>query len=393
MKKIFLFILLILAGTFVCFADDASGDKNQTNISKIKFRGSASLPFAYYFSNDPTVGTGHISPVDYGYAYDYTDGGDRGYNNHFPGDEGRELKASYASIDIMLAFKYSLIAPFLQGKHLLTRDNNIAFSALFEITPVSLEGGLSITITPVPFLVLSAGTKFGSGWNVIPFNAYGMARNNYSGDDSQLDKEIATGDHFYGPLMKNWFSARFQFDTSALFKKNIQRWTHIIMLAEPVFTNTLLLNYPFYARPYIWQTVTTQNGWNFASTFAAGYKIPVIIDERKKQAEKKQFLGSVLHTNFSISILMYTEVSTSLTHHFDSVMSKQGWGSDFTTVKFGPIFLFDLPCNFNAMAGVHWANGKLYSDESIGNLDFMNREYQDWYVRFYRFFVGFGWEF
>lgn len=388
-KKLCILIFLIITAALYC--NENKEDKDE---SKVKFRGTIMIPALVYLSHDPTVNINHFSPSNDTYRYNYTDKGDPHYKHHSRGDEGREIVGSEVGIDTMLSFRYSMIIAAFQGEHPVSRDNNITFTTIFDINPLSMEGGLEISVTPIPFIVLSAGTTFGTGWNFPDSGAYGLARNNYSGNDPGLKKKIYGEDHLFGPVMHNWFSFTFQFDWGDMIENpKASRWMHFFLTGTATIESTYLLTYPHYLQPFMWTGSETMNGWNFTTEFALGYGIPIVLDERKDEAEKKMFLGPVRHRAFTLTVAVMVDTSMSLTYFNSSKMADQGFGSDFVDVAFGPALLFDLPCNLEALVGFYFANGKTFSDETIGNIDYLNREYQDWYIAPSLLVLGFGWNF
>jgi hypothetical protein len=296
-------------------------------------------------------------------------------------------------IESQIESTFSIIYPVLRGNHFLLKNNNLEQKFTFNVSPVSITGGMSLILTPIPFLTFEAGTSFGTGWNIPSIGIYGLARANYSGNDPDIAEEVIESDNFFGPVMENWLKCTLQFDFSPITPENVQRWTHILMLASFGFNNTLLLNYAYPDRPYYWTTSITLNGWNFNSNFVIGYIIPVIIDERKEEAEKKQWMGAVRHNNFSIVMLMIAELSFDLTHYYYSRMADNGWGSDFVSCNFGPAINFNLPYNLELFFGAQWHNNIKYSSGTIGNEDFTKRENEDWYLSFYRIIFSITWNF
>ncbi|HBD95213.1 MAG: hypothetical protein A2015_01455 [Spirochaetes bacterium GWF1_31_7] len=82
-----------------------------------------------------------------------------------------------------------------------------------------------------------------------------------------------------------------------------------------------------------------------------------------------------------------------ITRNQYSPMASKGWGSDFMTVLFGPMAFFELPNNLYAILVFNWQNGRVYSNETVGNADFTKREYEDWYVYYKKIAFVFGWNF
>lgn len=389
MKKIFLIIFFIILLIYCCYSDN-SGDVSE---DLIKFRGSLSLSLLYYFPNNPLKVDKHISNIDYGYKYDFTDDGDEDYEYHDKDDPGSTIEAVPYEIETQIESTFSIIYPLLRGNHFLFEDNNFTQKFIFKVTPISITGGMNIILTPLPFVILEAGTTFGSGWNISALHLYGLARDNHCGKDPDISENTIESDNFFGPVMENWFTCTLQFDFSPITPEKVQRWTHIVMQASFEFNNTLILNYAYPDRPYYWATNLRLNGWEYNSSFVIGYEIPIIIDERKEEAEKKQWMGAVRHNNFSIMTVIEAGICIDLTHFNYSKMADKGWGSDFISCEFGPAIIFDLPNNLGLFIGAQWENDKKYSEETVGNVDFMKCEYEDWYIKFHRIIFSFEWEF
>jgi hypothetical protein len=365
MKRLMLIILSIVF--ILRLSSDESDDalKGGNDGRKIKFRGEINLDIQTKFGNQEGVIVNHTSPSS--------------------GKIKPRLKADVS---------YSIIFPVNLSRHSLFNDSNCELNFLFSLTPVTISGGGEICFSPLPFLSFTAGTTFGTGWN-IPDLANGLARDNSGGYVDTEPKEMLIKDSFFGVVMQNWLSMKIKFDLAAFFKrnKNFNRWTHFVFAVKTEFLCTTLLNYSFYERPFVWQTSTLMNGWTFGSSFFLGYKIPVIIDNRLDEAEKKRFLGAFYHTNFSITLGMSAALKVELTHYNDSKMAEKGWGSDFTKTKFGPVMMFDMPCNLSATFGVDWENGQTYDQNNADSNDFKKMKYEDWYVKFNSIFISIGWEF
>ncbi|HOV14674.1 MAG TPA: hypothetical protein PK771_10350 [Spirochaetota bacterium] len=313
------------------------------------------------------------------------------YKRHNLGDPGRIINSGWGGLEGKIYINYAMIAPFLRADHFLFDNNYIALRLKSQISPVSLNTGAEIEISPIAFLVFYSGFMFGSGWNV-GFN--GLGRNNALGFIKDKPKEILK-EPFYGVFFQSWFTTTFQFDVAALMPAQNKRWSHIVMKFSPTIKYMGVLNVPE-SQPFEWEAQGGEhfNGWYLGGDYLIGYQIPVIEDIRKDEANKRQFLGFVKHNDFKITLMMWMEfIDVHLTHYFDSRMQDKGWGSDFVTMRFGPNIMFNLPSNFFAMVGFHFRNGRGYTYETAGNLSFMLREYQDWYVYFERIALVFGWGF
>ena len=67
-----------------------------------------------------------------------------------------------------------------------------------------------------------------------------------------------------------------------------------------------------------------------------------------------------------------------------STMANGGWGSDFVTMDFGPLFNFKLGKRQNLTVLLQFKNGRDYTDATIGNRFFEYRVYENTYYYLYR---------
>lgn len=386
-----IFILIILTA-LKAYSEDNSTDNQGENSKIVKFRGGIYLPMHWAFPYDRTKSDNHISLPSYSYYYDYTDDGDPKYKHHKKGDLGSVISPTYLNGKALFGCYYSIILPLLKTDHFLLNSNEVKFTVSTDITPVSLVSCVDISFTPVAFLSFDAGVQIGTGWNIDGIGA-GLARDNSGGVIKNEYKDILMKDSFYGPLLKTWLSATLQLEISAVMPESYQRWTHIKILAIPSFEFMELLNYGYYDRAFYWELDRKLNGWTFTCDFSLQYKIPVIEDPRKDEAENKMFMGAVKHNNFMITLGLWTSLYFMLTHYNDSPMRNHGWGSDFIECSFGPNIIFDLPYNFSFLIGFIWKNGMIYSSDSIGNNDSNKYKYEDWRIFFEKIAWSFSWDF
>ncbi len=394
-------IVIFLSFLFIAnlFAD-SSGDlklskPDNANPFLMKFRGDVTLGTAYYPPHQSGVKSSNRWSNVTTTKLDYTDLGDANNLYHSAGDPGRVINSGlggYGGLEGKFYINYSMIAPFLRGDHFLINNNSITLRLKSELTLVSWSNGAEIEISPIAFLLFNSGFFFGTGWDASAFS--GMGRNNALGLIKDKPKEFLK-ESFYGVVFNSWFSATFQFDIAALAPKPYKRWTHFIMKFSPQFEYVGLMNVSD-SQAFDWeaQGYSYLNGWYLSGSYVIGYQIPVIQDNRKEEAEKKTFMGYVKHNDFKISLLMWMEINEMhLTHYFDSQMKDGGWGSDFVPLRFGPNIMFNLPSNFMLMIGCHFTNKPAYSSETVGNLAFSLRKYEDWYTNFNRIVVAFGWNY
>ncbi|OHD09057.1 MAG: hypothetical protein A2086_00230 [Spirochaetes bacterium GWD1_27_9] len=355
----------------------------------MKFRGDIWFSGCYYFPVLDGIKTNYFNNINYS-KLNYTNENDTNFTHHYKNDPGR-MVGGWGGLEGKLYVDYSCIAPFFRGDNFLISDNKINFKFKFELSPVSLSAGLEFVLTPVAFFQFYAGVMLGSGWN-IGFN--GLGRNNTDGRIKDKPQKVLA-ENFYGVVIKNWFILRLQFDLAAVMPINYKRWTHIILLAISKFERLELTNVDS-TQPYEWENDggKRMNGWYLYSDFLVGYQIPVIEDRRKQDAENKTFLGYVRHNDFSIYMFMLLQIyGLHITHFSDSMIKDRGWGSDFVSLRFGPTIYLTLPNNFYAFIGFNFLNDITYTDDSIGNLSYMKRKYDNWYVYFGRILLTFGYSF
>lgn len=158
---------------------------------------------------------------------------------------------------------YTISTPL--GDHWLLSGANLKLGGWMQVTPVTVKPGASITFTPMPFLVFSAGGEAGTGWDLGPFKG-GMGA--YSGKETDYNQ----GSTFAEWYLKTWFQGTFQFDTGAIIAGD---WTHVLMQ----FT------YQAYYQAYTgaknqelwtWQCSGNRvNGWYEYMCGILGYQLPI----------------------------------------------------------------------------------------------------------------------
>ena len=113
--------------------------------------------------------------------------------------------------------------------------------------------------------------------------------------------------------------------------------------------------------------------------------------------KRNLLFGQFLKRNSIIFVIhkgiFFTINYVNLTHYLDSQMNDEGWGSDFIYIGFGPYIRFDLPYNLFCNIILQIKNDKKYTSETVGNLDFQTREYEDWYLYLDSIQFNVGWKF
>ncbi|NOY09587.1 MAG: hypothetical protein GXP33_12190 [Spirochaetes bacterium] len=311
--------------------------------------GTLSLSFqgAYTFGNSEGWGiNGGFAPLSYKVV-------DSSQLSHKTDDPGRSLGTTWGGAQAKAVVSYLLKYPFLTGNGALFKDNSIAYKFSGELSPVSVNALVSVTVTPAALLKLSAGAEAGTGW-YAGFNGLGR---NLAG----INNDAPRHEPFSGVVCRLWLSAAFQFDVGAVVPGE---WMHIVMAAVPkveyrTFTgadnNT----------PWQWEADEGENfnGFKFKSTYFLGYQLPLAVDTVGILVDTEQYMGKTAAL---------------------STMESGGWGSDFVKVYFGPLANIRLGEKSNLTVLFQLKNGRDYTDETIGNRFFEYRSYSGWYIALYR---------
>ncbi|MBI9103317.1 MAG: hypothetical protein JEY99_12945 [Spirochaetales bacterium] len=306
---------------------------------------------AYYPDQHAGYGAGSFVPFDYT-PVDPPDG--------FPlaaGDGGRTLGSGWGGVEATSWFSHSIKMPFMVMDGPLTSGNNLNFKFKANLSPVTGDLGASVVLTPVAVLQLEAGGMIGTGWAALGFNGMGLMNSD----------GIADEDSFAGIVTKAWCAGTFQFDLAAVMPGE---WNHVVMIANAK------LEYQNYSaasdtQSWVWQSDAGENynGMTFAGTYLLGYQMPLRLNTVGILVDTKENLGDV------------RELST---------MAADGWGSDFRTVKIAPLFVVDLTDNSSLTILLQFSNLRVYTDDTIFNNYFQNREYEDTAWKFHRIAFSYG---
>ncbi|GHU23570.1 hypothetical protein FACS1894172_09780 [Spirochaetia bacterium] len=178
--------------------------------------------------------------------------------------------------------------PMFQGEGALTKGNNLKASARLELTPIDLQLGGDLVLTPIAFLQFGFGGRIGSGWNIKLFGGdlYGIGINTQKNDGT--NKGQINGSAFEGMFWNVHANGLFQFDLAAILPG---AWNHV------VFQTTHEINYKGLtsAQPgdaWIFQNdfAENQNGFNYYGSFVLGYQMPIILNMVALMAEVNTYL-------------------------------------------------------------------------------------------------------
>lgn len=197
--------------------------------------------FAYYPKSNYISGESHFAPITGAYS----------------GLEGR----------ITGSANYKIATPL--GENWLLKDANIVASAKLEISPVSVKPAVTLSFTPLPFLVFTTGAEIGTGWNLAGLR--GMAY-------LTKDKDGALCYQDYKPFatyFTKWYAqGTFQFDTGALISGD---WSHVqFMYTYQVYYSGLTSAKA--GDVWMWQCSGNKaNGWNNYQNIVLAYQMPIVL--------------------------------------------------------------------------------------------------------------------
>ena len=221
-------ILAIGSAPFTCsaHADEASD-----------FSHSLTTDGAYYFKSDFQKGKDHFAKVT----------------------------GPFDGILARTTWKTTYTIPTPLGENPLLAQANLELNGSFEFTPLSIRPIASISFSPLPFLVLEAGSSIGTGWNLLGFKGFCEYKN-----DSY--KNLTPFSRYYHD---HWLGATFQFDTGALIEGD---WTHVILLAnyQMIYRDVIGIDN---GKLWAWQTTEGYvNGLGYEFIALLGYQMPKLVD-------------------------------------------------------------------------------------------------------------------
>lgn len=256
----------------------------------------------------------------------------------------RDLGSTWGSAEIKATYKLSLSKDFLTGGSALTKDNQLKYTFIGEISPVSIEAGAEVTLTPIAFLDISLGSTVASGWKAVGVNGLGLNnKNNSLPDDSP----------FQGALFQSWISGTIKFDLAVLLSGDTT-WKHIVLLSS----HKLQSRYFSAAGnndPWIYQGGEGDklNGFIYKHTTFVGYQMPLVLEK--------------------VGFLIETE-SNLFSNNTVSKMSDGGWGSDFIKLRLGALLNFKINNAHSITILPQFTTARRYTDATNREIYFKNRE-------------------
>lgn len=275
-------VVFVSSAAFSQEAEEAKSQKKNTFIWKFYEQTAG----AYYFKSDYVSGGDHFAPIT-------------GLFNSF------ELKTTFNA-------ECKIPAPL--GKHFLLKDSNVRIKTAFELCPVTVRPLVSVSFTPLPFLVFSTGASIGTGWSAFGFK--GLCKLDENGKISKKSIEYENLTPFGNYYYDFWFSGLFQFDTGAIFPGD---WTHAVMQASYTVSYVGVTGVDD-GKIWLWQLVGNNcNGWRYTANFVLGYQMPLPL--------------SMIAVNTDVYALFNSD---------DYGIYSISYNGDFTNVTISPMLKFDF---------------------------------------------------
>lgn len=243
--------------------------------------------------------------------------------------------------------------PCLQGGGPLTRDNSLDLTLGAAVSPLSVNGLAEVRLTPIAFLQVFSGVSAGSGWN-LPI-ADGLRMNERKDEhDNAL-----TGGAFEGLVLSARAGGVFRFDLASLFPGE---WNHV------VFQTSHEARYRRYTaakedESWLFEADTgeNRNGWVYASSWFAGYAMPL----------KVSMAGVYMETEMAL----YQTAGGKL------------WGENLVRFVFGPLVNIDLTRKVSTALLAQWHTERIFTRETANYGFYQDRrmaEGESRSVSFYR---------
>jgi hypothetical protein len=185
-----------------------------------------------------------------------------------------------------VGFVQGFTFPFLRGDGPLTAGNNIRATLTAELTPISMDGIVQGTWTPIAFLQVVAGARIGSGWNIRLFG--GDIRGigiNQPGADGAAE---AVGSAFDGIQWSSYLGGAFQFDMAAIFPGD---WNHVVFRS---YHEGRYWGYSAASATDSWFLESDEgenrNGFNYYGSYLVGYQMPIFLNTVGFMAEMDKYL-------------------------------------------------------------------------------------------------------
>jgi hypothetical protein len=229
------------------------------------------------------------------------------------------LSLSLSSLpEAQVSFAHDIAIPMLRGDGPFTSGNNLTVGLKADVSPITMDGILNLTLTPVAFLQFNVGGLVSTGWDFI--GLHGLGRQDWDGTNWNTVQEP-----FTQALWQVWAAGVFQFDLGAVIPGD---WTHIL------FQTRQEVNYQSYTgatdKQY-WEFKAdggeNRNGVKYYASYVLGYQIPSPV---------LNMVGMMFETERKF----YT---------FPSAASRKASGDDRMAVTISTLFNFKITDRLSAL--------------------------------------------
>jgi hypothetical protein len=217
--------------------------------------------------------------------------------------------------------------PFLVGDGPLFSGNNLTFTGIVGVSPVSVTGHVQAHWTPIAVLEFYGEAGLGTGWN-LPI-ATGLALTNRGSDGlSSFEKQ-----DFGGIVWNAKAGGTFQFDFAAVFPGD---WNHVVVQSSHEMKYRA---YTGAAAGQAWcyeaDDGDNRNGWSYYGNVFLGYQMPIFLDTVGILAEDEMYLYNVTGGDV--------------------------WGDSLPRYTFGPLLNFKLSDRLSIAALVQARTRRTYT--------------------------------
>jgi hypothetical protein len=187
-------------------------------------------------------------------------------------EDSTEISFTVSSLpEAQLGLTQARTFPVLRGDSFLTGGNNLKTAASLTVTPVSMNAGLEMTLTPIAFAQIKAGGSIGTGWNCafldIAPNAWGLNR-----PAADSEEGLIAGDPFEAAVWGAYGGAVLQADIGAVVPGD---WTHVLFQTyHQINYRANTLAGPDDSWSHENDGGENRNGFNYYGNYVLGYQMP-----------------------------------------------------------------------------------------------------------------------
>jgi hypothetical protein len=173
--------------------------------------------------------------------------------------------------EMQVTVSENIVFPVMQFDNPLFSGNNLNLGVSANFTPISLDGTVDLTWTPIAFLQIFAGSTLGSGW-LWPGLGDGLSRQVRGTTADGKSTTVREGTAFEALVWKVYWGGVFQFDLAAVLPGD---WNHVVVQTRQE------VNYRAYTGVdntvswlYKADSGENRNGFNYYASYVLGYQMP-----------------------------------------------------------------------------------------------------------------------